>query len=185
MTGATWLVAPALAAALATGCDRKREQPPTAPAGSAVPANPIPEITTIDWPNFVYELGSLGPVKATGGRADFRVVEDDDGVARASQLGSAADWTGFLELGVPVYVDLDGDGFDEAAVPFELQAAQGDVPRVHGAFVFTLRHGKVVPLGTITTPARTTFAADGHAIRTGTGARWTWDRTLGGLVEQR
>ena len=103
-----WLV---LAIAL-VGCGKSADKsaPPT-PVGSA---QPIPESTTIDWKNLDYDLGSLGTVKATGGRAEFRVVEDDDGTVHATQHADATSaWTGFLDLDDPAYVVLNGDGHDE------------------------------------------------------------------------
>lgn len=166
------------------GCERRTERRAPAPGGSGSAPAPLPETTTIDWANFVYDLGSLGRVKATGGRAAFRAFEDDDGIVRATQVGAAGSFPGALEVGVPVYVDLDGDDHDEAAIPFVLDSAQTDAPPVFGAFVFTLRDGNVVALGTITTPGRTTFAADGATIRTGAGAAWAWDPDRRALVER-
>ena len=150
-------------------------------------AQPIPESTTIDWKNLHYDLGSLGTVKATGGRAEFRVVEDDDTTLHATQdPGTSSDWAGFLGLDDPSYVDLDGDGHDETAIPFELKSAQlEETPHVFGAFVFTLRDGKLVKLGTITTSSKPGFTIEGSTIKTADGKRWTWDTTNQGLVERR
>ena len=105
------------------GCSKTADKsPPPALVGSA---QPIPESTTIDWKNLDYDLGSLGTVKATGGRAEFRVVEDDDGTVHATQHADATSaWTGFLDLDDPAYVDLNGDGHDETAIPFELKSSQ-------------------------------------------------------------
>ena len=142
----------AVAAIALVGCGKGSDKPVPAP----VPADPIPESTTIDWKNLHYDLGSLGTVKATGGRAEFQVVEDDDSTVHAIQdPGASSDWSGFLDLDDPAYVDLDGDGHDETAIPFELKSAQlEDAPHVFGVFVFTLRDGKLLKLGTITTSGK-------------------------------
>ena len=172
------------------GCGRGSDhkpagnKPPPDPRGSAAP---IPEPATIDWKNLRYDLGSLGTVKATGGRAEFRVVEDDDLTLHATQDPAASsDWAGFLDVDDPAYVDLDGDGHDEAAIPFELKSAQLDQsPRVFGVFVFTLRDGNLVKLGTITTSGRPGFTIEGSTIKTSDGKRWTWDPTGQALIERR
>jgi len=160
------------------------DKPPPTPLGSAAP---IPEPATIDWKNLHYDLGSLGTVKATGGRAEFQVVEDDDTTLHATQdPGASSDWAGFLDVDDPSYVDLDGDGHDEAAIPFELKSAQLDqAPRVFGVFVFTLRDGKLVKLGTLTTSSKPGFTIEGSTIKTSDGKRWTWDTTGQALVERR
>lgn len=173
-----------LATAL-VGCGKAADRsPPPAPVGSA---QPIPESTTIDWKNLDYDLGSLGTVKATGGRAEFRVVEDDDGTVRATQHANATSvLTGFLDLDDPAYVDLDGDGHDETAIPFELKSSQlEETPHVFGVFVFTLRDGNLVKLGTITTTSKPGFTIEGSTIKTADGKRWTWDVANGTLVERR
>lgn len=176
------------ALALATvlvGCGKTADRsPPPKPVGSA---EPIPESTTINWKNLDYELGSLGTVKATGGRAEFRLVEDEDGTVRATQEAAAtATWTGFLDLDDPSYVDLDGDGHDETAIPFELKSSQLDeTPHVFGVFVFTLRDGNLIKLGTITTSSKPGFTIEGSTIKTTDGKRWTWNVANGTLVERR
>ena len=165
-------------------CGKSTSKPPPEPVGSA---EPIPESTTIDWKNLDYDLGSLGTVKATGGRAEFRVVEDDDSTLRAIQdPGTSSDWAGFLDLDDPAYVDLNGDGHDETAIPFELKSAQlEEAPHVFGVFVFTLRDGKLLKLGTITTSSKPGFAIEGSTIKTSDGKRWTWDTTNQALIERR
>jgi hypothetical protein len=137
--------------------------------------------------NLYYDLGSLGIVKATGGRAEFQVIEHEDGTVQATQdPAMTADWAGFLVLGDPTYVDLDGDRHDEVAIPFELKSAQlDDAPRVFGVFVFTLRDGNVVKLGTIRTTEKSGFAIKGSTIETTGGAVWIWDKRAASLVERR
>ena len=173
----------AVAAIALVGCGKGSDKPVPAP----VPADPIPESTTIDWKNLHYDLGSLGTVKATGGRAEFQVVEDDDSTVHAIQdPGASSDWSGFLDLDDPAYVDLDGDGHDETAIPFELKSAQlVETPHVFGVFVFTLRDGKLLKLGTITTSSKPGFTIEGSTIKTADGKRWTWDPTSNALIERR
>jgi hypothetical protein len=165
-------------------CGKSADKPPPAPVGSA---QPIPEASTIDWKNLHYDLGSLGTVKATGGRAEFHVVEDDDSTLHATQApGASAAWAGFLDVDDPAYVDLDGDGHDEAAIPFELKSAQvEETPHVFGVFVFTLRDGKLLKIGTITTSSKPGFTIEGSTIKTADGKRWTWDTANHALVERR
>ncbi len=175
-----------LALAGCQGSDKKRVEklPAPDPVGSA---QPIPEPATIDWKNLYYDVGSLGSVKATGGRAEFRVVEDEDSTVHATQdPGEGGTWGGFLDVDDPSYVDLDGDGHDETAIPFELKSAQlDDAPHVFGVFVFTLRDGKLVKLGTITTSSKPGFTIEGSTIKTADGKRWTWDATTQALIERR
>jgi hypothetical protein len=177
-------VAVVLAAVLvASGCSKKTDAPVPEPVGSAAP---IPEATTIDWANLVYDVGSLGTVKATNGRAEFRVSEDDDGTLHATQAPAAkADETGFLDLDEPTYVDLDHDDHDEIVIPFELASSrQADPPHVFGAFVFTLRNGDLVKLGTITTTTKPGFTVSGSSITTTDGRVWGWDGSGPALVER-
>ncbi len=173
-----------LALAGCQGSDKKRVE--RAPVPDPI-TNPIPESTTIDWKNLHYDLGSLGRVKATGGRAEFRVIEEEDSTVRATQEpGEGGTWAGFLDVDDPSYVDLDGDGHDETAIPFELKSAQlDDAPHVFGVFVFTLRDGKLVDLGTITTTSKPGFTIEGSTIKTADGKRWTWDPTTSALIERR
>ena len=173
-----------LATIALVGCGKSTSKPPPEPVGSA---QPIPESTTIDWKNLDYDLGSLGSVKATGGRAEFRVVEDDDSTLHATQdPATSSDWAGFLDVDDPAYVDLDGDRHDETAIPFELKSAQlEETPHVFGVFVFTMRDGKLLKLGTITTSSKPGFSIEGSTIKTADGKRWTWDTTNQALIERR
>lgn len=175
----------ALVLGVITACDKKRDEPrpEPQPVGSA---ERLPDTSTIDWKNMIYGLGSLGSVKADDGRAEFRVEEDDTGVERAVQGGAGGEWRGFLDVDEPSYADLDGDGHDESVIPFELKSAQlDDTPHVFGVFVFTLRAGQPVKLGTITTTAKPGFTVDGNAIKTTDGKRWTWSKHNGQLVERQ
>jgi len=168
------------------GCGKRADKaPPPAPVGSAV--QPIPESTTIDWKNLDYDLGSLGTVKATAGRAEFHVIEDEDSTLHATQDPAVTSaWAGFLDLDDPAYVDLDGDGHDETAIPFELKSAQlEETPHVFGVFVFTLRDGALVKLGTLTTSSKPGFTIEGSTIKTADGKRWTWDTSNQALIERR
>ncbi|MDB5557012.1 MAG: hypothetical protein JWL86_6996, partial [Rhizobium sp.] len=123
---------------------------------------------------------------ATGGRAEFVVIEEEDGTMRATQApGAQAAGTGFLDVDEPVYVDLDQDGHDEVAIPFELVSTQqAEAPHVFGAFVFTLRGGDLVKLGTITTTSKPGFTIRGSTITTTDGRVWGWDRSQPSLVER-
>ena len=172
-----------LGAVATTSCDRRREPAPAPPppVGSAALAD-LPDPLVLDWRSLRYDLGSLGVVKAISGRAAFRVAEDDTGVLRASQDPPAgADAAGVLELDAPVLVDLDGDRHEEAVIPFQLRSTEaGD--RVLGAFVFALRDGNPVQLGTIPTTTRPGFTIEGATIKTSDGAVWRWDRARGRLV---
>ncbi len=156
------------------GCDRPKEAVATqAPVGAS--ADMLPDPLTLDWQSLRYDLGSLGVVKATAGRAVFRVVEDEGGALHAIQdPGAAADSTGFLDLDPPTLVDLDGDHHEESVIPFELKSAHDSV---FGAFVFTLRDGNPVQLQTLPTTHKAGFSVDGAAIGTTEGARWQWNPT--------
>jgi hypothetical protein len=125
------------------------EQQAPAPQPQTPSLAPIAEITSIDWRNLTYHLGSLGEVKATNGRAEFRVEEDDEGVGRAIQLAGADGAAGSLVVDAPRYTDLDGDHHDEAVIAFELTAANEDVAVTYGVFVYTLRQGEPRPLATL------------------------------------
>ncbi|CAN5848645.1 hypothetical protein BH11MYX3_BH11MYX3_21910 [soil metagenome] len=155
------------------GCDRRTEPPPAPPpVGSAAE---LPDPLNLDWQSLRYDLGSLGVVKATGGRAVFRILEDDSGLLHATQAQDpAADAAGFLDLDPPTLVDLDGDQHEESVIPFELKSSQDSV---FGAFVFTLRDGNPVQLATIPTTKKAGFTVDGAAIKTVEGVRWAWNPT--------
>jgi len=175
-----------LALASCQGAETKRVDKAPAPA-PVPPTDPIPEPSTIDWKSLHYNLGSLGSVKATGGRAEFRVVEEEDSTVHATQEpDETRGWSGFLDVDDPSYVDLDGDSHDETAIPFELKSAQlVDVPHVFGVFVFALRGGALVELGTITTTSKPGFTIEGSTIKTADGKRWMWDPTANALIERR
>ncbi len=157
---------------LIAGCDKRREPAP-APAPVGV-SEELPDPLNLDWQSLRYDLGSLGIVKASGGRAVFRVVEDDSGVLHATQDPTpAAESAGFLDLDAPTLVDLDGDHHEESVIPFELKSAHDSV---FGAFVFTLRDGNAVQLATIPTTKKPGFTIVGATIQTD-GARWAWNPT--------
>ncbi|MGE3543057.1 MAG: hypothetical protein AB7L28_03975 [Kofleriaceae bacterium] len=148
----------------------------------------LPETSSIDWQNFVYDLGSLGLVRATRGRAEFHVVEQDEQPIATQDPSrfTANDTTGALVLDVPSYLDLDGDRHDEAVIGFELTSARDDLAApVFGAYVFTLRDGQPVKLGTITTDIRRGFEIVGATIKTSSGAQWRWDGKSPQLIEIR
>jgi len=169
-----WLLLGAVAVAVAACGNRKPADP--SPAGSgAAPA--LPDALDLDWKALRYDLGSLGVVVATGGRAEFRVTEDDTGI-HASQT-SIDGAPGFLALSPPSLVDLDGDHHDETVIPFELHSVHDSLA---GAFVFTLRDGLPLQLGTITTTKPGGFTVVGTTIKTDDGAIWTWDPKLRQIV---
>ena len=180
----------ALAATALLACGDRGDRPPAAaPPASGSQQGPVdlPAPTTIDWANMAYDLGSLGVVKATDGRAVFHVVDDDDQLIAVQDpaRNTLDDWPGFLDLDPPKYVDLDGDKHDEVAIPFELKSAKADdTPHVFGLFVFTLRDGQPVKLGTITTLKKLGFTVVGSTIETSEGVVWTWDPATKRLVER-
>jgi nitrogen fixation protein len=143
---------------LVAACDK---QPPKAGAGTGSalpPVGDLPDTLTYDWQNMSYDLGALGTVHAVGGVAKFPA--------------------GYLAVDAPVFVDLDGDHHEEAVIPFELSSGNA----VWGAFVFTLRNGLPLQLGTIPTKSRVPFTVEGATIRTGEGEVWRWDATAHRLV---
>ncbi len=168
---------------IVAGCDKRREQTPApTPVGSATTPD-LPDPLSLDWQSLRYDLGSLGAVKATHGRAEFRVIEDEGGSVHASQDPSAAaEGAGFLDLDPPALVDLDGDGHEEAVIPFQLNSGHD---AVFGAFVFTLRAGEPVQLATIPTTKQPGFTIEGAMIKTSEGAVWRWDATTRLLVLAR
>lgn len=161
------------------GCDRRKEPAPP-PVGSNAPTD-LPDPLSLDWQSLRYDLGSLGTVQATRGRAEFHVVEDDHGVLHATQDSAAGGSMGFLDLDPPALVDLDGDRHEEAVIPFELRSANDSV---FGAFAFALRDGLPVQLGTITTTAKPGFTVAGATIRTTEGVVWAWDPATKQLVKR-
>lgn len=170
MTGGA-LVA-GLAIALA-GCEQRTPAPAPSPppVGSAIA---LPDPLTLDWKNLVYDLGALGVVRTTAGRADLGFIEDDEGALHATQdPQSVADGAGALVVEAPSYLDLDGDGHDEAVIPYEL-VTLADVPPGFGVFVFTLRGGAPIQLAMIPTPRKRGFTIAGRALVIGS-ARWRWD----------
>ncbi|MBA3461290.1 MAG: hypothetical protein H0T46_15110 [Deltaproteobacteria bacterium] len=168
-----------LLGSLGGACD-KRKEPAPASVGSAGP-NDLPDPLNLDWQSLRYDLGSLGSVQATRGRAEFHVVEDDHGVLHATQDPGAGGTMGFLDLDPPALVDLDGDRHEEAVIPFELRSTSDSV---FGAFVFTLSNGVPVRLGTITTTAKPGFTVAGATIRTTEGVVWAWDKATKQLVKR-
>jgi hypothetical protein len=163
----------------AGGCDKRKESAPP-PVGSNAPRD-LPDPLSLDWQSLRYDLGSLGTVQATRGRAEFQVVEDDHGVLHATQASAGGGSMGFLDLDPPALVDLDGDRHEEAVIPFELRSATDSV---FGAFVFALRAGLPVQLGTITTSGKPGFTVVGAAIRTTEGVMWAWDPATKQLVKR-
>ena len=156
------------------GCDRTRDATP--PPRPTMTRGDVPDPHTVDWENTSYPVGALGAVKATAGRAAFRVIEDDTGMHATQDPSASADWPGYLDVDPPMYVDLDHDAHDEAVIPFELKSEHADdTPHVYGAFVFTLRGGAPVPLGTITAATKDGFAVRGSTIVAPDGAVWAWD----------
>ena len=156
---------------LVAACDRGASKDPPAPMpGSAVA---VPDVTSVDWPNRSYELASLGTVKATNGRAAFRMVEEDDGVY-ADQSPTATGAESSLVLAPAHYADLDGDSHDEALIPFEMRTAQiDDVQHLFGVFAYTMREGEPVRIAVVT--ASTVFDIDGATLTTGDPPkRWRW-----------
>ncbi len=157
---------------LIAACDRKapKEQPPPLPGSAIV----VPDVTTIDWRNQTYELSTLGTVKATDGRAAFHLVEDAGGETRADQSPSAKGVEGSLVLAPAHFADLDGDGHDEAIIPFEMRAMRpGEADHVFGAFAYTLREGLPLRLGVVT--ANAPIDVDGATLSTSDPpTRWHW-----------
>lgn len=178
-----WLV---LAIVLTTSCDQRTDKglaPVVTPPKPLPSGGDLPDPHTVDWANLTFDMGSLGSVKATNGRAEFRVTEDDIGFRVTQGSVENTDWPGFLDVDPPAYVDLDGDGHDEALIPFELKSAQpDDTPHVFGVFVFTLQNGLPVKLGTITTSGKPGYTLVGRTIKTTEGATWKWVARKG-LVE--
>lgn len=158
---------------LIAACDRKAPAPAhERPAGSAIA---IPDVTTTDWRNQTYELSTLGTVKATEGRAEFKLVEDPSGEVRADQSPAAKGTEGSLVLAPAHFVDLDGDQHDEAIIPFEMRAMHPGDPAEHvfGAFVYTLREG--IPLRLDVVTAQSPIDVDGATLSaTEPPARWHW-----------
>lgn len=155
-------------------CDRKEPpKPEPVPTGSALV---VPDVTTIDWRNRDYELSSLGTVTAKDGRAEFRIVEDKSGEMRADQTPSAKDkgTAGSLVLAPAHFADLDGDGHDEAIIPFEMRAMHpNSAEHVWGAFAYTLREGLPTRIGVVT--AEAPVDVDGKTLSTtDPPARWHW-----------
>lgn len=166
----------ALIAVLIVACDRRAPEQHTPVVGSA---DVIPDVTTIDWRNQTYELASLGTVTAKDGRAEFLLVEDASGEVHAEQGSAARGTAGSLVLAPAHYADLDGDGHDEAIIPFVLRSLHADdTQTVFGAFAYTLREGLPLRLAVVT--AEAPFDVDGTVLVSGE-RRWRW--TAGRYVE--
>jgi hypothetical protein len=158
--------------ALVAACDRRApKQDPTPPLGSAIA---LPDVTTIDWRNQSYELASLGSVIAKDGRAEFRIVETSTGEMHADQSPDAKGTNGALVLAPAHYADLDGDGHDEAIIPFEMRTMHPDeAQHVWGAFAYTLRAGLPTRLGVVT--AEAPIDVDGATLTSADPpVRWHW-----------
>ena len=159
---------------LIAACDRRapKEQPPPL-AGSAMV---VPDVTTIDWRNQSYELSTLGTVTAKDGRAEFRIVEDSTGEMRADQSPEAKGkgTEGSLVLAPAHFEDLDGDGHDEAIIPFEMRSMHpGEAQHVFGAFAYTLREGLPLRLDVVT--ANAPIDVNGATLSsTDPPSRWHW-----------
>jgi hypothetical protein len=143
---------------LGVGCSSKAKEADKEPA-AAVPGPELPDPLTFDWRNLRFELGALGTVQATDGHA---------------MVGTS----GSLYLDPPALVDLDGDRHEEAVIPFVL-ANEG---AVYGAFVFTMRDGKPLQIGAISTTSKPGFVIEGATIKTTEGVVWRWDKTTKTLV---
>jgi hypothetical protein len=158
---------------LIAACDRKAPAHDHEPApGSAVA---LPDVTTIDWRNQSYELSTLGTVKATDGRAEFKLVEDASGEVHADQSAIAKGTTGSLVLAPAHFVDLDGDSHDEAIIPFEMRAMHPNEPAEHvfGAFAYTLREG--LPLRVDVVTAQSPIDVDGAKLSSSEPPmHWHW-----------
>lgn len=160
---------------LIAGCGREDRAPrhEPAPTGSAIV---VPDVTTIDWRNQSYQLASLGTVTAKDGRAEFRIVEDATGELRADQSPATRDQgtAGSLVLAPAHYVDLDGDGHDEAIIPFEMRAMHpGEAQHVFGAFAYTLRQGLPLRLDVVTAEAPIDVAGKTLST-TKPPTKWQW-----------
>jgi len=150
-----------LGAMVAAGCSSKakdsdkdsdKESPP-------ISGPELPDPLTLDWRNLRFDLGALGPVQA------------HDGHAMVGTMGS-------LYVDAPALVDLDGDRHEEAVIPFILDTGTP----VYGAFVFTLRDGKPLQLGAISTTSKPGFTIDGATIKTTEGIVWRWDKATSSLA---
>ena len=181
-----WIV---LGLVVTCACDKGKDATPglTAPPAPTVPvAADLPDPHTVDWASLSYDLGSLGTVTATHGRAEFRVVEDELGYHAKQGSEQGTDWPGTLELDAPVYVDLDGNEHDEALIAFDLKEAQlEDAPHVFGVFVFTLRDGLPVKLATIKTSSKPGYTLVGPTIKTTEGVTWRWNASSATVTEVR
>ncbi len=167
-------VAAVVVAGLGAGCSSKTKEADKEPP--PLPGPDLPDPLTLDWRNLRFELGVLGAVQATEGRARFSVVSDASGV-HASQDPAAVGVPGALYLDPPALVDLDGDRHEEAVIPFVLDTGGA----VYGAFVFTLRDGKPVQLGAIATTSKPGFTIEGAQVRTTEGVVWRWDKATKSL----
>jgi hypothetical protein len=158
---------------LIAACDRRAPtpQPEPAPLGSAIA---VPDVTTIDWRNQPYELSTLGVVITKEGRAEFVLVEDGAGEMRADQSPTAKGTSGSLVLAPAHYADLDGDGHDEAIIPFEMRTMRPDEAQsMFGAFAYTLRQGIPLRIGVVT--AESPIDVDGATLSASEPAtRWRW-----------
>lgn len=111
--------------------------PPIANHGAATAGD---RIRAIDWQNHTYDLGELGAVTVRAGHADFEITEDYKVVATGGNPG-------MLDVDPPVFVDLDGDGQEEAVIRTTL--ATGGTGHFSEVRVFALRNGAPADLADI------------------------------------
>jgi hypothetical protein len=159
---------------LIAACDRTSDRAAprqSPPLGSAIV---VPDITTIDWRNQPYELSTLGTVIAKDGRAEFVLVEDGAGEMRADQSPTAQGTNASLVLAPAHFADLDGDGHDEAIIPFEMRTMHPDeAQHLFGAFAYTLRQGLPLRIDVVTSQAP--IDVDGATLSTTKPpSRWQW-----------
>ena len=98
-------------------------------------ANPPSQFAAVDWANREYKI-----FMATQSFATF-----------AFKGGRYADSENVLQVASPVYLDVTGDGVDDALLPLQIDEAETALergsPRFHSFLVFTIVNGEVVHLG--------------------------------------
>ena len=104
---------------------------------STVPATGV---RAIDWGNRDYAVVGLGTIAVHDGRAEFAL--DDDGQVSAAGASPAS-----LRVEPPLFVDIDGDGTEDAVIASEF--ATGGTGQFSSVVIYTLRGGAVVTLGEI------------------------------------
>jgi hypothetical protein len=123
--------------ALGIGACGHAGDPPLANRNAAAPASGV---RAIDWRNRSYALTGLGTVAVHGGRAEFAL--DDDG--RVSITGATP---ASFRVEPPLFADIDGDGSEDAVISNAL--GTGGTGQFSSIAIYTVRGGKVVPLGEI------------------------------------